>query len=328
MTAYKRHQNPHEPLHSVLLIQIEDQLEHPTDRSNSLSAMNQLLIALRFYATGSFQLVVGDTFDIDNATVCRTLHRVTRAIAGLREKYVKFPETNQLKRDTMQQFYSKSKLPGILGAIDCTHVAIQSPGSDDAEVFRNRKGYFSVNVQLISDASNCITDVVARWPGSVHDSTIFDNSHIRAMFETGQYNGYLVGDGGYASRPYMLTPVINPVTVAEQSYNAAQTSARNCIERTNGILKRRFPCLKYCLRLKLENILPVIVATVVLHNIAIITRDEEPGDDDEMDEYINRRRQQGLQVDYEAVESMPLASRAIPAGASSVRRAIIDTLFT
>lgn len=307
-------------------VQIEDQLQHPTQRSYSLLPINQLLVALRFYATGSFQLVVGDTFDIDNATVCRTLHRVTKVIAGLRNKYVAFPETDQLKRDTMQQFHNTSKLPGVLGAIDCTHVPIQSPGGDDAEIYRNRKGYFSINVQLICDTTNYITDVVARWPGSVHDSTIFDHSHVRALFETGRYSGYLVGDGGYASRTYMLTPLGHPATAAEQRYNAAQTSARNCIERTNGILKRRFPCLKYGMRLKIENILPVIVATVVLHNIAIMTRDEEPDDDDELDEYISRRRQQGHQVDYDPVEVMPLVEN-IPGGAGGVRRAIIDNVF-
>lgn len=309
------------------MLQIEDQLEHPTHRSNSLSPINQLLVALRFYATGSFQLVVGDTFNIDTATACRTLHRVTRAIAGLRERLVRFPDTEQLLRDTMKEFHSKSKLPGIVGAIDCSHIPIQSPGGDDAEIYRNRKGYFSVNVQLISTPNNYITDVVARWPGSVHDSTIFENSLIRGKFETGQCRGYLVGDGGYASRAYMLTPLVNPATAAEHSYNAAHVAARNCIERTNGILKRRFACLKYCLRLKLENILPVIVATVVLHNIAVMTRDDEPGDDDELDEYINRRRQQGLQVDYDPVEVMPLTGN-IAAGATGVRRALIDNVFT
>ena len=29
--------------------------------------------------------------------------------------------------------------PGVIGAIDCTHVTIQSPGGDDAELYRNKK---------------------------------------------------------------------------------------------------------------------------------------------------------------------------------------------
>jgi len=36
-----------------------------------------------------------------------------------------------------------------------------------------------------------------RWPGSVHVSTIFDNSLLRAQFENNEFgNSVLVGDGG------------------------------------------------------------------------------------------------------------------------------------
>ena len=134
----------------------------------------------------------------------------------------------------------------------------------------------------------------------------------------------MVGDGGYACKSYMLTPLLNPTTAAERSYNAAHVSARNCIERTNGLLKRRFPCLKYGMRLHLENILPVIVATVVLHNIAVLTRDEDPDDDEALEHFVNNRRQRGIQVDYDAVDALP-PTGPLPAGATGMRRAVIDS---
>jgi len=287
--------------------------------------MNQLLLALRFYATGSFQIVVGDLFAVDKSTACRAVHRVTRAIASLRQLYVKMPSTDQEQHDMMQQFYSKCGIPGILGAIDCTHVAIQSPGNENAEIYRNRKGYFSVNVQLVCDCNGYVTDVVARWPGSVHDSTIFDNCHIRAKFETGQLHGYLVGDNGYACRPYMLTPVINPTTPAETAYNNAQTTARNCIERTNGMIKRRFPALKYGMRLHIDNTLVVIVATVVLHNIAVTVGDDEPGDDEDLAQYMAQRRHM-FADDYCVQEVQPPPVATYP-GATGIRQTIINNYF-
>ncbi len=80
---------------------------------------------------------------------------------------------------------------------DCTHVAIQSPGGATSELYRNRKGYFSLNVQMVGSANLLVEDVVARWAGSVHDSTILANSRIFAKFETGEIlNGYLLGDAG------------------------------------------------------------------------------------------------------------------------------------
>lgn len=42
-----------------------------------------------------------------------------------------------------QQFYEKYSFPGVLGAIDCTHVAIDSPPSEDPtypeHLYVNRK---------------------------------------------------------------------------------------------------------------------------------------------------------------------------------------------
>jgi hypothetical protein len=141
--------------------QIEDQLEYESDRNCSLTPMNQLLIALRFYATGTFQLVIGDLFKVHKSTACRAVHKVTACIGKLCSKFVKFPSSAHERRDIMNQFFQLSGLPGVIGAIDCTHVPIQSPGGQDAEIYRNRKGYFSINVQLICDCQGFIMDVVA-----------------------------------------------------------------------------------------------------------------------------------------------------------------------
>jgi len=87
-------------------LQIEDQLKYNTDRNHCVSPMNQLLITLRFYATGTFQLVLADLIHIDKSTACRIIHKVTAAIAKLCPKYV----------------------------------PIQSPGGVNAEIYRNQNG--------------------------------------------------------------------------------------------------------------------------------------------------------------------------------------------
>lgn len=74
-------------------------------------------------------------------------------------------------------------------------------GGEVAENFRNRKGYFSINVQTVSDANMRILDIVARWPGSTHDQTIFNNCTLKHRLEIGQFrNGILLGDGGYQNK--------------------------------------------------------------------------------------------------------------------------------
>lgn len=88
------------------------------------------------------------------------------------------------------------------------------------------------------------------------------------QFEQGLLRGVLVGDSGYACRPFLMTPLLNPTTPAEEAYNASHILARNVVERTFGCWKRKFQCLSRKFTLKLHNIPAVIVATTVLHNIA------------------------------------------------------------
>ncbi|KAF9806442.1 hypothetical protein SFRURICE_001237 [Spodoptera frugiperda] len=81
------------------------------------------------------------------------------------------------------------------------------------EEFRNRKGYFSLNVQAVCNANLLFMNVVARWPGSAHDATIFNASELRAQCESGLFgNGWLLGDSAYPLKPYLLPPLLNPQT--------------------------------------------------------------------------------------------------------------------
>lgn len=42
----------------ILLHMIEDEIKHQTCRNNAISPVNQLLVALRYYATGAFQVML------------------------------------------------------------------------------------------------------------------------------------------------------------------------------------------------------------------------------------------------------------------------------
>ena len=48
--------------------------------NGALSPELQVLLTLRFYVTGSLQIVAGDTVNVDKSTVSHTIHRVTEAI--------------------------------------------------------------------------------------------------------------------------------------------------------------------------------------------------------------------------------------------------------
>lgn len=94
----------------------------------SVSPTNQLLSTLRFYATGSNQLTIGDYAGFSKSTAHRIVHRVSCAIASLRPQFIKFPETIEEINSTQGDFHKIARFPRVIGAMDCTHVKIQSPG--------------------------------------------------------------------------------------------------------------------------------------------------------------------------------------------------------
>ncbi|XP_064478311.1 putative nuclease HARBI1 isoform X1 [Ornithodoros turicata] len=236
------------------------------NRGSPLPPVYQLLLALRFYRTGSFQMVIGDVVNVSQPTVSRAIATLSRALARLRPDHVRLPTPDEIP-DVRLQFYKIAGFPGVTGCIDGTHIPIQSPGGENAELFRNRKGVFSVNVQVVSGPNLEFYDIVASWAGSTHDSRILQNSRFGTLLENSQYPGIILGDSGYACKPHLLTPLLNVQTASEERYNKAHIKTRNSIERAFGVWKRMFPCLTKKLATKLETTVAIITATAVLYNI-------------------------------------------------------------
>ncbi|CAG4991801.1 unnamed protein product [Parnassius apollo] len=245
-----------------LLLEITPLLRVTSTRNYGVSPLHQLLLTLRFYALGTMLISVADFVGVSKSTAGRIVRDTSSAIAQLYDKYI------YVHRRSADKFYRIAGFPRVLGAIDGTHIRIQSPCHLIGEEYRNRKGYFSLNVQGVCDADLKFINVVARWPGSTHDATIFNNSILRAECDAGQFgNRWLLGDSAYPNKPYLLTPVLNPVSEAEHRYNEAHIKTRNTIERAFGVWKRRFPVVALTLRLSIPNMQAVIIATTVLHNI-------------------------------------------------------------
>ncbi|XP_022902595.2 putative nuclease HARBI1 [Onthophagus taurus] len=270
-----------------LLHEIEEVIKPPSMTNNAVPPANRLLLTLRFYATGNMLLAIADFAGVSVQLASTVVHDVSCAIANLRPRYCKMPEGEEIIT-AQREFYDIARFPCVIGAIDCTHVRIQSPGGEFAENFRNRKGYFSINVQTVSDANMRILDIVARWPGSTHDQTIFNNSCLKHRLEIGQFrNGLLLGDGGYQNKNYLLVPIDQPQREAERLYNESQIRTRNVVERQYGTWKRRFQVLRLELRISIERVQPLIVATAVIHNMCINMKDDLPPNEEEIEEWDN-----------------------------------------
>lgn len=81
--------------------------------------------------------------------------RVSTLLASYINMYIKMPVSAAIRSENKRLFEELGRgpgaigLPAIDGVIDCTHIRLthtRFQGID--EIFRNRKGYFSLNVQV------------------------------------------------------------------------------------------------------------------------------------------------------------------------------------
>ena len=87
---------------------------------------------------------------------------------------------------------------------------------------------------------------MAKLPGLCHDSFIFRTSALGRSLEEGPHSfddGILLGDSGFALRPFLMTPYLNPVGRHQRRFNTAHRRTRCLVESVIGIWKRRFHIL-------------------------------------------------------------------------------------
>lgn len=80
-------------------------------------------------------VTVGDFVGIDKATASRAIHRVSRAIASISQQFIRMPVTQEEIQEVKTGFHNIARFPKVLGAIDCTHIRIQSPGKGWSYLF-------------------------------------------------------------------------------------------------------------------------------------------------------------------------------------------------
>ncbi|XP_049839601.1 uncharacterized protein LOC126284580 [Schistocerca gregaria] len=89
--------------------------------------------------------------NVHRTTAQRIISNVSDIIASISPHFIKFPRREEVC-SVMYGFCQLDRFPGVLGTL--------SPGGHNAELFCNRKSYFSFNCQSISDHNLLIRDIV------------------------------------------------------------------------------------------------------------------------------------------------------------------------
>ncbi|CAH1953968.1 unnamed protein product [Acanthoscelides obtectus] len=109
-------------------------------------AKTQLLLVLWLMATPDSYRSACTKFNVGKATCVRSMRRVCRALHTLAPRFIRWPE-GQRAQEVIGEFVRASAFPGVIGAIDGTHIEINKPKDDEHNAYCNRKGYPSCILQ-------------------------------------------------------------------------------------------------------------------------------------------------------------------------------------
>ena len=271
--------------------------------NNRRSAAQKVFIFLYIVCQGASFRTVCDRFQCSSSTVSHIFHEVLDAMLVLHKEIVKSPSNEipaRIGEDPKMQPFKD-----CVGALDGTHVPIAVP-TQHPNPWRNRKGWISQNVLGVVDFDMNFLYVLPGWEGSAHDSRVFDYAVTNGFAPP--LGKYYLGDAGYSYRHiYLLTPYqkvryhLNEHYKASQKpqnkeeiYNFRHSQLRNVVERTFGVLKRRFRILdKARLGFDIDTQVDIIFAVTTLHNF--INRYHNPFEEAEDNPETDERGEQSTE---------------------------------
>ncbi|XP_068612599.1 putative nuclease HARBI1 [Brachionichthys hirsutus] len=249
---------------------LREALSRRTQRSRAISPEVQVLAALGFYTSGSFQTSMGDTIGISQASMSRCVSNVTRALVEKAPDFITFDRDDPSRERSSQEFRRVAGFPGVLGVLDCVQVTIKAPNNEDSS-YVNKKGFHSVGCQLVCDARGLLLGAETCWPGGLKDADVLERSRLRQQLQ-GVQDGWLLGDRRYPLKKWVMTPVDCPESPAEFRYNLAHAATHEIVDRTFRAIQTRFRCLdgaKGYLQYSPERSSSILLACCVLHNASL-----------------------------------------------------------
>ena len=272
---------------------LHDQLHYPSNRGRPLSVLQQVLVALNHYAGGQYQRTTALCGGISQPTVCRVVEDVSWAICEHKNKFLKMPSEEEMEA-TAVRMMDRFHLPRFALAVDGMMVKFDNAPRDIPAAanlvpqdFNCRKNFYAFNTQVVCDDRFLIRDLDVDWPGKTHDAKVWAWSDVRVYLEGGGAPGnfFVAGDSAYPISPVLMKPYSNRETQDDDMarlFNTRLSALRTVMsENVFARWKGTFPILRK-MRAHYDRAKIIIIATAILHNIAILFGEVEPEEDDQV----------------------------------------------
>ncbi|XP_077186774.1 uncharacterized protein LOC143834080 [Paroedura picta] len=240
-----------------------------------LSVEKRVGIALWKLATTECYRSVANHFGVGRSTVGEVFIEVCLAIEKLLFKEVVALED---PKEVMEGF-AEMGFPNCVGVVDKTHIPIICTVRKGTGV--SQKGFFPMSMQGTVDHRGRFIDIELSWCGKEKDASFFRNLTLcEAMDQRAFVPGnptmtlggveippLILGDTSYPLKKWLMSPFTGHLGPPEERFNSRLSDCRKVAEHAFRRLKGRWRCLATRLEVAEENIIPVVVGSVVLHNI-------------------------------------------------------------
>ncbi|CAL5067541.1 unnamed protein product [Urochloa decumbens] len=207
-------------------------------------------------------------------TISRNFSDVLTTILSLSLEFIKLPDPSVQPPDD----YKWKWFDNALGALDGCHFDVCVAMADQGR-YRNRKQQITTNMLGVVDWNMKFLYVLPGWEGSASDSRVLRDAMSRQdafVVPNGKY--YLV-DAGYTNGPGFLAPFRSTryhlkewvssqqqPTTPKELYNLRHSRARNVVERTFGLVKKKWAILRTQNFFGIRDQIRIIIACCILHN--------------------------------------------------------------
>ncbi|XRB03193.1 DDE Tnp4 domain-containing protein [Pycnococcus provasolii] len=289
-------------------------IESRTPRSSAfrqpLTTELQVAVALVRFRFGHSFRTCATWFGLGVSTARKCVLDVMAAICSTYTDVIKLPTGNDIDADL--QLMAEKGLPACAWALDGTEIPVRAR-SRDTVAKRNRKGVVSDKALLLCNHNLIIRFSQVGIPGSAADGRAFSMSSLQPIIDQGVWppGGHdtevcgvvippqILVDAAFATTRATLRPFSGDTqSSAEREFNFMHSSMRMCVERLNGVLKRRFQTLaKPAEWWDESNRFMEVHCCFVLHNLIRSSGDTnfEDDEEDEQDAPQPPSHEQGVQ---------------------------------
>nr|XP_027215952.1 uncharacterized protein LOC113808677 [Penaeus vannamei] len=133
--------------------------------SNKILSEEKILVTLWLLGNQESFRCVGDRFNLSKSSLHKVFLEVACALNLVMENIIVWPARDQINTFT-EQCFRKTGFPGVVGAIDGTHIQIPGP-KENKDSYVNRKMFTSIQLQAVCDCNLRFLDIYSGWAGVV-----------------------------------------------------------------------------------------------------------------------------------------------------------------